>query len=161
MGKLRDQTVLWDEHFWLSRSVMVMLAYDVPCIQKDVDLLYKNQERIAKNFAKITGKSESISVLEPLLKEHVRLAIKIFTAYKQKKPYQDDYILWMQNADEIAREYDRLSDGRLKYQKMKDFMVKHNVNAFYTAKNIIDRKCDLPTVDTKDEFTNYIDKQLK
>ena len=146
IGPRLDEILLWDDHFYLTRQVVIAAVGESSCLGVDVEALNHNQERIGQNFARLTCNKKAGKQLTEKLLEHIEIAIQIVLSAIAGDLIRviQQYELWIINAKEIAAIYAKYNHC-IKYRIIEEMMLEHLETTFAEAVAIIFGDCEQST----------------
>jgi len=134
------ELLLWNDHYYLTRQVIVAAVYGTGCLGPNLDALYANQSALGANFGELTSCKKAGVELAELLTVHIDIAVMIVTAAIKGDPTDALYASWVANGEEIAETYNKYNKC-IKLSCIRDDMLMHLETTLQEALDIIGNDC--------------------
>lgn len=150
---------LWMDHMNFTREFILSYYYNLPTVDDTTQRLLKNQDDLAKYISSIYGRSETYSVMEGLLRQHILIAADIIKLMKNGGNVSESLSRWDANAREIA-EYLSTLNPKYNYGELENYLLTHLRTTQEEAEAIFKGQSGIPqfdkAVDHMIEFNYYL-----
>lgn len=133
--------LLWSDHYYLTRQVIVAAVHQLSCLQQNLNSLYDNQRALGVNFTELTCCKKAGTELTAELIVHINIAVQIVTAAINNQPTDVLYASWLQNANRIAAIYHR-HNRCIKLVEITHHMIMHLETTLQEAVAVIQKDCE-------------------